>query len=111
MNLETIKYALGKCAAERALGFPAAISYRHDRVKIETRVSRRPSQSNNGGDYYFWLSIWPTNSQTVVSRNFSSCDMDWEPDPEPQIIGQGWKVVKAFVRAEARKLGIPVRKQ
>jgi hypothetical protein len=108
MSLEQIKTALEECAAERARGFTAIIQYSHDHVLIDTRVSRNPSRRNNGGDYDFWLSVWPTNSQTVVSRRRCSCDMDWEPDYEPQIVGSGWKAIKAFIRAEARKMNIPI---
>jgi hypothetical protein len=105
---DRIGQALAECAAERGLGFDAVVRYCKHKVIIDTRISRDPRRSNNGGEYYFWLSVWPTDSQTVVVRKRSSYDGDWEPDYEPEPIGSGWKDIKARIRREARQLGIPI---
>jgi len=63
---------------ERKAGFRAcARILSNGNLCIDTRISRNPSRSNNGGDYYSTLIIRPDG----FVRQTSSCDF-WQPDNE-----------------------------
>jgi hypothetical protein len=71
-------------------------------IRIVTRVSRDPSRSNNGGDYYFWVDFWRRADGYIFSQRTSSCDF-WQPDDHgPARIGRmsasEWAATKECVR-------------
>lgn len=43
-------------------------------VRIYTRESRNPQMSRNGGDYSFWVDIYPDGRV----ENDTSCDISWD---------------------------------
>lgn len=49
---------------------------------IDTRMSRNPRYSNNGGDYNYWTEYWYADGKTYRQER-SSCDF-WQPQDEPE---------------------------
>lgn len=77
-----------------------------EEIRIDTRASRDPWRSSNGGDYYEWLSIWCGDTGTVYAENCTSCELARRDEPEA--IGSDWNAVVEQVMALAEKYGVPV---
>ena len=104
--MKRIEIAIEAAADERGAGFGAYISVSDSEIVIDTRISENPNRACNGGEYAFWLRIWPDRGRVLV-QEFCSCDF-WQPEKEPEIIRQDWKSVKAVVKKLAAKLNVPI---
>ena len=82
--MERIASAIKEAKDERNLGFDARIIIYDDfpEVKIETRISRDPRRSSNGGEYHHWLRLRPNPEGRTLAIDRCSCDF-WQPEDEP----------------------------
>ena len=82
---------------EQRLGFLARVEITDEMIRIDTRISRNPAKSNNGGDYFYHEEFWPSGGQ-ILWQEFCSCDF-WQPMDEPEAVGEedGWDAFKARV--------------
>jgi len=106
--MNRIKNAILEAKEERRLDFDAVVLVETDLVQIDTRISRNPLKSRNGGEYSFWESIWPTPGGETLMQTFSSCDF-WGPEEEPEIIPLTFGEAKIETIRLADKHGVPVR--
>jgi len=104
-----IESAILEAKEERRLDFPAIVRVEDDRILIDTRWSRNPAKSNNGGEYFHWEEIWPNEYGDVLMQEFVSCDF-WQPEDEPEVLGLTWDEVRSTVKALAAEHGVPVEK-
>ena len=96
-----IEDAVLRAKEEFELDFPAYITIKDDVIEIDTRISRDPSRANDGGEYNFWLEIWPHRGNVLV-QEFCSCDF-WQPEDEPEITELDWAGAKALVKSLAAR--------
>jgi hypothetical protein len=85
---ERIERALEAQASERGQGFAHVEVFMGDRrIMIDTRASRDPKRSSNGGEYDYWLRLWPA-AGNIFAQERCSCDF-WQPEEGagPEIIG------------------------
>ena len=97
------------CAEERKLGFPTDITIGPGRIKIDTRWSRDPLRSNNGGEYYYWFVI-ENHDGSVTMRSDWSCDFA-QLQEEPETFPGSFEEALAIVRHLARRQGVPIQEK
>lgn len=104
-----IENALMAAKEERELDFDARVTLKPDReITIDTRISRDSRRSNNGGEYSFWLKIWPNEYGGLLVQEFCTCD-HWQPDDEPQLFdGILFDYAVGVVDECERKYGVPL---
>jgi hypothetical protein len=107
---ERIDRALTECAAEYGLGFAAEVLVSGERIVIDTRVSRNPLLSANGGDYHLWLRLWP-HAGNILAQERNSTDFGWNPDPELEIVGseEDWPGLSHEIVTAAQQRGLAMR--
>ena len=97
-----------KAAGERKAGFETFLSFSKGKqvARLDTKISRDPSRSNNGGEYFFWAKVWYQKGTGVFVQERCSCDF-WQPENEPKLIAPSWATAKRVLRRLAREHGIP----
>lgn len=103
--------ALCSAVEERNVGQDARVIVESDCLLIDTRISRDPLRSSNGGEYNYWTVIRTTGGMVVADRR-SSCDF-WQPQdaPEPTIAADRSAEVVQFILHHAQRLGVPVTRK
>jgi hypothetical protein len=112
MMNERIERALEAQVSEREQGFThVVVLVAGERIAIDTRASRDPSRRNNGGDYDFWLRLWPQDGN-IFAQERCSCDF-WQPEEEtgPEVIGNeaDWPGLSHEIVTKAQERGLVVR--
>ena len=70
-------------AEELEAGYDVGLVLTPARIEVETRVSRDPSRSSNGGEYDFWT-VYTKSGSRVYRLEKASCDF-WQPMDEPEV--------------------------
>jgi hypothetical protein len=106
-----IERALEAQESEYKLDYPVEVLISSERIAIDTRANRRPSQRFNGGEYDYYLRIWP-HAGNILAQERCSCDF-WQPEEEtgPEVIGteEDWPGLSHEIVTKAQQLGLAVR--
>lgn len=101
-----IENAVRQAASERDLNFNAVIKLSDGVIVVDTRITRDPNRSRNGGEYSYWEKFWSHRAQ-VLAQTFCSCDF-WQPEEEPEILGLNWDELVNLTQQYAREYDVPV---
>ena len=112
-----VRQAVLEAGQEVALGYAAGIEITDDLIRIDTRISRDPSRSRNGGEYFEWLTLkrhpddyeWLRSEHfggNVLMRRSTSCEL--VELREGQLIKANWSQLVTDILALATEFRVPV---
>jgi len=87
-------------------GWGRRVSVSEGAIDIDTRASRDPRRSRNGGEYYEWLHLFHGKTGTVYAQDCTSCELSQRDEPEA--ISADWDSVVSQVTELAQRYDVPV---
>ena len=91
---------------EVALEWGGAVSIGETVVRIDTRASRDPRRSRNGGEYYEWVEVRRNEYGQVLIEDCTSCEL--ANRHEPELVGDNWQAIVSEILALAERYKVPV---